>query len=124
PGWQIVYLPFIIVVTLAFLMADGFTLSYFFVFVCDFDIFLLHIIRLFFYSSPLIWVGVSLPLVFRFLVDINPILILVDAYWDILMYHQSPDFIGLFIILSSSIIVLILMVNYYRKNEHKIIKAL
>lgn|SRR5690625_511956 len=124
PGWQIVYLPFIIVVTLAFLMAVGFTLGYFTVFVRDIDNLLTHIIRLFFYASPIIWEGGRLPPEYGFLVDINPIAILVDAYRDILMYHQSPDFIGLFIILSASIIVLILMVNYYRKNEHKIIKAL
>lgn len=124
PGWEIVYLPFIIVVTLAFLMAVGFVLGYFTVFVRDIDNILTHVIRLFFYASPIIWEGGRLPPEYGFIVAVNPIAILVDAYRDVLMYHNSPGFIGLFAILIISIVVLILMVNHYRKNEHKIIKAL
>lgn len=124
PGWVIVYLPFIILVTLAFLMAIGFTLGYFTVFVRDIDNLLTHIIRLFFYASPIIWEGGRLPPEYGWLVAINPIAILVDAYRDVLMYQKIPYFTGLFAILIISIVVIILMVNHFRKNEHKIIKAL
>lgn len=124
PGWEIVYLPFIVLVTITFLMAVGFVLGYFTVFIRDIDNLLTHIIRLFFYASPIIWVGGRLPPEYDWLVAINPIAILVDAYRDVLMYHSSPYFIGLFTIFIISIIVIVFMVNYYRKNEHKIIKAL
>src|SRR5699024_10006110 len=60
-GWDIVYLPFIVLVTITFLMAVGFVLGYFTVFIRDIDNLLTHIIRLFFYASPIIWVGGRLP---------------------------------------------------------------
>lgn len=107
-----------------FLLAVGFILGYFTVFVRDIDNLLTHVIRLFFYASPIIWQGGRLPPEYGWAVAINPIAHLVDAYRDILMYHQSPNFIGLFVILAASIITIIFMLNHYRKNEHKIIKAL
>src|SRR5699024_11817604 len=57
----------------------GFVLGYFTVFIRDIDNLLTHIIRLFFYASPIIWVGGRLPPEYGWLVAINPIAILVDA---------------------------------------------
>src|SRR5699024_4772115 len=57
PGWQIVYLPILIIVTLVFLLAIGLVLGYFTVFVRDIDNLLSHVIRVFFYASPIIWPG-------------------------------------------------------------------
>src|SRR5699024_12852719 len=55
PGWQIVFLPILIIVTLVFLLAIGLVLGYFTVFVRDIDNLLSHVIRVFFYASPIIW---------------------------------------------------------------------
>src|SRR5699024_12229570 len=95
PTWHIVYLPLIIIITLLFLLAIGSVLGYITVFVRDIDNLLTHIIRVFFYASPIIWEGGRLPPEYACAVAINPIAILVNSYRDILMYHQKPDFIGL-----------------------------
>ncbi|HEX6593679.1 MAG TPA: ABC transporter permease [Bacillota bacterium] len=124
PGWQIVYLPILIIVTLVFLLAIGLVLGYFTVFVRDIDNLLSHVIRVFFYASPIIWPGGRLPDKYSWAVDYNPIAIIVGSYRDILMYKQSPNFIGLTVIFVASILLTIFMMNYYRNNEHKIIKAL
>lgn len=124
PTWHIVYLPLIIVITLLFLLAVGSILGYITVFVRDIDNLLTHVIRIFFYASPIIWEGGRLPPEYGWAVAINPIAILVNSYRDVLMYHQTPDFIGLSIIAGVSIIAIIYMIYHYSKNEHKIIKAL
>ena len=124
PTWHIVYLPLIILITLLFLLAIGAVLGYITVFVRDIDNMLSHVIRIFFYASPIIWEGGRLPPEYSWAVDYNPIAILVNAYRDILMYHQLPNLLGLSIIAVISIIVIIYMVYHYSKNEHKIIKAL
>ena len=124
PSWHILYLPVLMAITFVFLLAVGLVLGYFTIFVRDIDNLLSHIIRLFFYASPIIWEGGRFPPEYSLFVDINPIAIIVTAFRDILMYHQNPNFIGLSCILVISIIVIVLMTNYYRKNEHKIIKAL
>lgn len=124
PTWHIVYLPLIIVITLTFLLAIGSVLGYFTVFVRDIDNLLSHIIRIFFYASPIIWEGGRLPPEYGIIVAVNPIAIIVDSFRDVLMYHQTPNFFKLNIIFIISIGIIIFMLNHYRKNEHKIIKAL
>lgn len=124
PGWHLVFLPLLLVITFVFLLAIGTVLGYFTVFIRDIDNLLTHIIRLFFYASPIIWEGGRLPPEYGLIVAINPIAILVDSFRDILMYHQTPNFIGLAVIFVISIAVILFMLNYFSKNEHKIIKAL
>ncbi|MBC5635691.1 MULTISPECIES: ABC transporter permease [Ornithinibacillus] len=124
PGWEIIYLPVLILITLAFLLAIGLFLGYFTVFIRDIDNLLTYVTRIFFYASPIIWVGSRLPENYSWAVDYNPIAIIIESYRDILMRNTSPDFIGLGIIFFVSIIVIIFMLYYFSKNEHKIIKAL
>src|SRR5699024_8443621 len=124
PTWHVVYLPLIIIITLLFLLAIGSVLGYITVFVRDIDNLLTHIIRVFFYASPIIWEGGRLPPEYGLIVALNPIAIIVDSFRDVLMYHQNPNFIGLGIIFALSVIAILFMINHFSKNEHKIIKAL
>ncbi|WP_208590766.1 ABC transporter permease [Gracilibacillus suaedae] len=130
PGWQIIMLPLIIVIQLIFLVAISLVVSYITVFVRDIDNVLTHIVRLFFYASPIIWEGSRLeqsdkiPEQFHIILDMNPVAILLNAYRAILMEQQIPQFLGLFMITVISIIVIVYMLYHYNKNEHKIIKAL
>lgn len=124
PTWHIVLVPIPIVVTLTFLLAVGSVLGYFTVFVRDIDNVLTHIIRIFFYASPIIWEGGRLPPEYGFIVDMNPIAMLVNSFRDVIMYHQLPDFLRLSIIFVISIVVILIMIRHFSKNEHKIIKAL
>src|SRR5690625_4313690 len=124
PSWHIIYLPVLIVITLTFLLAIGSILGYFTVFIRDIDNVLTHIIRIFFYASPIIWEGGRLPPEYGFVVAANPIAIIVDSYRDVLMYHQIPDFLKLGVIFVISVAIIIFMINHYRKKEHNIIKAL
>ena len=124
PTWHIVLLPLIIIITYTFLLAVGSVLGFVTVFIRDIDNLLTHIIRIFFYASPIIWEGGRLPPEYGWAVAINPIAHLVTSFRDILMYHQLPNFISLGIIFVASIITIIFMLNYFKNNEHKIIKAL
>lgn len=124
PGWQLVFLPVIIIVQLLFLVAVSLVLAYVTVFVRDIDNILTHLVRVVFYSSPIIWEGGRLPPEYGWIVDINPVAILVNSYRNVFMYQTYPQFTGLLIIAISSIIVVWLMLYHYSRNEHKIIKAL
>ncbi|MFD1334579.1 ABC transporter permease [Oceanobacillus iheyensis] len=128
PEWYIVFLPLIILVQLVFQLMLGLFLGYVTVFVRDIENIVTYVTRIFFYASPIIWEGGRLSDVnlgqFSFLIDYNPIAILVTSYRDILIYHQLPDFSGLAGIFIISTIIGIFMIRHYSKNEHKIIKAL
>src|SRR5699024_6999231 len=124
PTWHVVYLPVMIIITLVFLLAVGSVLGFFTVFVRDIDNVLTHTMRIFFYASPIIWEGGRLPPEYGWAVAINPIAHLVNGFRDVLMYHQVPNFFVLGAIFILSVGVIIVMLNHYSKNEHKIIKAL
>ncbi|MFD2628874.1 ABC transporter permease [Oceanobacillus kapialis] len=125
PGWEAVFLPFIILVQTVFLLAVGLFLGYITVFVRDIDNLITYVTRIFFYASPIIWAGGRLGGTgFAWVIDYNPIAIIVTSYRDVLMYKDLPDFLGLFIILLLSSAVVVYMLYYYSKNEHKIIKSL
>ncbi|MFC3039728.1 ABC transporter permease [Virgibacillus xinjiangensis] len=124
PGWQLIYLPLIILVQTAFLLAVGLILAYMTVFVRDIDNVLTYVTRIFFYASPIIWEGGRLPPEYSWAVDYNPIAVIVESYRAILMHHSNPDFIGLSVIFITSLAAIVFMLYYYSKHEHKIIKAL
>ncbi|MGP4038860.1 ABC transporter permease [Gracilibacillus sp. D59] len=124
PGWQIIYLPLVIIIQLLMLLALGMFISYICVFIKDIDYILTHIIRLFFYASPIIWEGSRLPESLNWVVAINPVAIILNAYRDVLMYQEVPEFTGLFVITVTSCIAIVFMLYHFMKNEHKIIKAL
>lgn len=124
PGWQIIFLPLIILVQLLFLVAISLFISYICVFVRDIDNILSHVMRLFFYASPIIWAEDRIPAQYSWVVDINPIAIIVNSYRDVIMYQVNPHFSGLLIIGVVSILSIALTIYYYSRNEHKIIKAL
>src|SRR5699024_12841568 len=98
------------------------------VLVGDIDNILSLIMRLFFYPPPIIWEGGGLlgkvPECLNFLIFSNAVAIIITSYRDILMDHQNPQFLGLFIIAVLSIAFIIIMLRHYHRNEHKIIKAL
>lgn len=124
PDWHIVYLPMIILIQLVFQLMLGLILGYITIFVRDLENVLTYVTRVFFYASPIIWVGGRLPEEYSFFVDYNPIAILVTSYRDVLIDHQVPNLIGLAIIFALSVILGVVMIRHYSKNEHKIIKAL
>lgn len=124
PGWEVLYLPVILLVQVTFLLALGLVLAFITIFVRDIENIMSYVTRVFFYASPIIWEGGRLPDEYSFFVDVNPIAIIVTAYRDILMYGKTPDFLGLGVIFIISLAVGLYMIYYYSKNEHKIIKAL
>ncbi|MDG5786701.1 ABC transporter permease [Evansella sp. AB-P1] len=124
PGWHVIFLPIIILVQLLFLMAVSMFLSYICVFIRDIDNLISHVVRITFYSSPIIWEGGRLPAEYKWVVDMNPVAVIINSYRDILMFHRLPDFSGLLIISLISLVIIFLLILFYKKNEHKIIKAL
>ncbi|WP_405097448.1 ABC transporter permease [Oceanobacillus sp. FSL H7-0719] len=130
PTWLVLYLPVLILLQLVVHVALGLVLGYITIFVRDIENLMTYITRIFFYASPIIWEGGRLlnsgkvPDWLMPLIEYNPVAILVTSYRDILIYHQQPNWIGLGGLFLLSVIVVIYMMNYYSKNEHKIIKAL
>lgn len=124
PGWEVIFLPLLIIIQTTFLLAVGMILAYVTVFVRDLQNVLQYVTRVFFYASPIIWEGGRLPPEYSWAVTYNPVAVIVTSYRDILMYDSLPNFTGLAIIFFASAAAIIFMLWYYSRNEYKIIKSL
>ena len=124
PSAEILWLPFIIIIQQLFLIAISLIVAYVSVFVRDIGNLLGHIMRVWFFASPVIWTRDRIPANFQWILDINPAAALLDSYRSILMYGSSPEFFKLFIMGIASLIIIAVAIYHYSQNEHKIIKVL
>jgi len=124
PGSEVLWLPFIMAIQVLFLSAISLLLGYYSVFVRDIENVLGHLMRLWFYSSPVIWETGRLPDHYQWILQINPASAFLMGYRNILMYGTLPDFRMLYFLALVSIAIIVFMFYFYSLNEHKIIKAL
>ncbi len=124
PGKEVVWLPFIMLIQLLFHMAIALILAYICVFIRDIENITSHLMRVMRYASPVIWEGGRLPERYRWVTDMNPFSHLLEGYRNILMYDALPDFRKLLVLGAASLVIIFILLLYYSKNEHKIIKVL
>ncbi|MGN7382092.1 ABC-2 type transporter [Chlamydia abortus] len=124
PQANILYLPLIVIVQLLFLMTISILVSYISVFIRDIGNVTSHILRIWFYASPVIWEGSRLPEAYRWIETFNPMSYILNGYRNILMYGQAPNIAVLLMIGFLCLLATAALIYYYSHNEHKIIKAL
>lgn len=124
PGLEVLWFPVIFIVQFMFLSAISLVLAYYSTFVRDIENVLNHIIRFWFYGSPVIWETGRLPAEYHYLLDLNPATAFLMGYRNIFMYQAAPDVSRLFLIGIGSFVIIVYMLYFYNMNEHKLIKAL
>jgi len=107
-----------------FMMALAFPIAYVCVFVRDINNIVNHLMRLWFFGSPVIWYEDMIPERGQWLLAINPMTHFLSSYRNVLMHNSCPDYLTLLYIGAISTIFVILMIYYYSHYEHKIIKSL
>jgi len=124
PGIELLWLPYITIMQLLFTLAIASSIAYVCVFVRDIDNLVNPLLRLWFFGSPVIWREDMIPEGGRWLLNINPMSHFLASYRNVFIYNRSPDYITLLYIGSISAIVLVFMIFFYSKHEHRIIRAL
>lgn len=124
PGLAVLWLPLVMLAQLLFTLALTSVLAYICVFLRDTDTMVSHLMRLWFFGSPVIWLEDMIPPRVQWLVSLNPMAHLLTAYRDVLITRTTPDAGALLAISSASLGVSLFMVYFYSQNEHRIIKAL
>lgn len=124
PGIELLWLPYTVLMQLLFTTAIALSIGYICVFVRDIETLVSHLLRIWFYLSPVIWQENMMPSNWQWITKINPMAHFLSSYRAIFMYHSTPDYQALLYIglLSSAAIVSI--IHFYSVHEHKIIKAL
>jgi ABC-type polysaccharide/polyol phosphate export permease len=124
PTGDIIYLPLIIFVQLLFLMMISMIVSFVSVFIRDIGNVITHILRIWFYATPVIWEGSRLPEPYRWVEFMNPMSYILNGYRNILMFGEKPNVMILLLLGIFCTFMIAFLVYFYNRNEHKIIKAL
>ncbi len=124
PGGNILWLPLVIAVQLLFMLAISFPISFLSVFIRDVDNLVSHVMRLWFFGSPVIWRVDMIPEKGRWLLEINPMHHLLGCYRNILINNSAPDYLALLFIGAASVAFIVPMIYFFKYKEHLILKSL
>lgn len=124
PGPAILWLPYVVLIQLLFSLALAACLAYMCVFIRDIETFLNHLLRLWFFGSPVIWRVDMLPEGARGFLAFNPMMHFLTSYREILIYNRNPDVLALFSIGALSVGVILGALYFYSHSEHQLVKAL
>jgi len=124
PGAELLWLPYIMAMQLLMSVAMGLVLAYICSFVRDIDTLVAHLTRLWFFFSPVIWQPDMIPARLRWLNTLNPMAHFLGAYRSIFLYGELPALLEITLVGAGSVALAALMLAFYNRHEHRIIKAL
>lgn len=125
-GFSIHLLLFPVLVLIQYMITLAFTfiLSAITVFVRDVDHFVSVILMLGFYATPIVYQANMLPQKFQWVLNLNPMAQLVEAYRSIFYYHQMPHWSILGIWGIGSIVLLVIGYLIFKKLEKRFVEEL
>ena len=123
-GFAILWLPYIALMQLCFCAAIAIFVSYVSVFVRDMEDVIGHVLRIWFFGSPVIWSEKLLSGKSQWVTTYNPMAYFLAAYRQVILRQEPPDVWILLLIGTASAAGVSYLVYYFSQYEHRIIKAL
>lgn len=114
---QLLWLPLIAIIQSIFSLGLLFILSAINVYVRDIEYFVAFLINLLFYATPILYTVDMFPEKIRWVLYLNPMSHLIDAYRSIFYYQTMPNLASLLYIAVLAILVLILGYMIFKKLE-------
>lgn len=104
----ILFYPIILIVQYFLVLGISFIISSITVYLRDIQHFIGVLLQLLFYAAPVVYAPSSIPENFKWILNLNPMTYIINAYRDIFYNQVKPDFIGLGTILVISILVCVI----------------
>jgi len=120
PTWLYVYLLPVFFIQLCLTLGIMFFVSYLTIFVRDIPQLVGVILQIAFYLSPILYRVDSIPERFQAIVLINPLVPIIGAYRDIMLYHLPPDLLSLCYPLVMGCTLLYLGYVFFKANESRL----
>ncbi|MBP3766211.1 MAG: ABC transporter permease [Bacilli bacterium] len=116
--------PVIVLIQTIFTLGFTFILSAVTVYVQDIAHFVSIVIMLMFYATPIVYNGELLPAKFQWIITLNPMAQVINAYRDILFYHKTPDYNGIAILALISLAILFVGYEIFKKLKRNFVEEL
>ena len=116
-SWHLIFLPLIAI--LQYLLQLGLTLglSAINIYIKDTEYIIQFFMNMLFYGTPILYSASLFPERYRWILYLNPMAQIINAYRDIFLYHQIPDLYGILYITGVSIIIFIIGLAIFKKLE-------
>lgn len=107
----IIFYPLILLIQYIFQLGISFILSAVTVYFRDLEHFVQIALMLLFYATPIVYSGNSIPEAFKYIIILNPMAHIIEAYRNIFYNQTKPDLVSLGVVLLVSIVLCV--VGYY-----------
>jgi ABC-type polysaccharide/polyol phosphate export permease len=124
PGPANLWLPLIIGAQFLFIVAISLTVAFASIFIRDIEMIMGHVLRLWFYGTPVIWYADMMPERAKWILAMNPMACFLSGYRNVMIHNCAPDAFYLLCVACISGILVLLLLTAYNRYEHKIIRAL
>jgi len=116
-SWHLVFLPLIAI--FQYILQLGLTLGLcaINIYIKDTEYIVQFFINMLFYGTPILYAATLFPERIRWVLYLNPMAQIINAYRDIFLYHQIPDLFGLLYMAGISIVLFIIGLAIFRKLE-------
>lgn len=123
-GAALVALPVVMVVTIALALGVGLMLGVLNVFIRDIGQVVPVVMQFLYWFTPVVYMVNIIPEEFRHWLSLNPLVTIVTAYHDILLYDRMPDFGALLNVMTLAVVLLIISLVIFRKANAEMVDQL
>jgi len=116
-SYTLIYLPFVVLIQFILSLGFVFILSAINVYIRDVEYIVNFVLTLAFYATPILYDASLIPAKLGWLLNLNPMKHLIDAYRAIFYYQQSPNLQVLFFLFLISFGILILGYLIFKRLE-------
>lgn len=116
-SWHIILLPIIALLQFFITLGIVLALSAINIYVKDTEYIVQFLINMLFYATPILYPTTLFPERVRWILCVNPLTELIEAYRDIFMYHQLPSLLPTLYLLGITIVVFFIGLLIFRKLE-------
>lgn len=124
PGMALVWLPVLMLLTIAFAVGFGLVLGVLNVFMRDIGHVMPVLLQFLFWFTPIVYMVNIIPEKYRCWLVLNPLIPIVTGYQDILLYNRAPNWIGLGEVAIVAVMLLALSLFIFRKASPEMVDQL
>ena len=113
----IVIMPLIIIIQYIFILAIVFITSAVNVYIRDAEYIINFFVNMLFYATPILYSSDLFPARFKWILNFNPMALIINGYRDILYYQKLPEVMSLMTLFVIAFLLLLLGILIFKKLE-------
>lgn len=116
-SWHLILLPIIAVIEYIFVLGLTLGLSAINIYIKDTEYIVQFFINMLFYGTPILYSATLFPEKIRWILYLNPMAQIIDAYRNIFLYHHLPSVSGMVYVIIITILIFFIGLGIFRKLE-------